>query len=98
MREQHSWLENVSPICVAGMHRSGTSTICQLLYKCGLDLGDTKDLFGAASDNPDGYWENRHFVRINEGIFKRYGKGWDLPPEFGPDWHKDERLDPLRDE
>jgi hypothetical protein len=96
MRKQRSWIEDVSPVCVTGMHRSGTSTITQLLYKCGLDLGDERNLFAAAPDNPDGFWEDKRFVQINEGIFKRYGRGWDLPPEFGPGWHKDERLDLLR--
>ena len=34
----------------------------------------------AARDNPDGFWENLHFVRLNDEILNTSGGAWDLPP------------------
>lgn len=87
-----------APVCIAGMHRSGTSTIAQLLYRCGLYLGPEGDLFAPKDENPDGYWENKNFVGVNEKILRAYRSGWDLPfsPEEG--WQEDERLRPVRAE
>ena len=46
------------PILIAGMHRSGTSMVAELLYRCGLALGAEDQLFLPANeDNPAGYWE-----------------------------------------
>lgn len=78
------------------MHRSGTSTVTQLLYRCGLYLGSEQVLFNARKDNPDGFWEHRKFVAVNEHILRSYGAGWDLPPSWEPGWYLDERLHRLR--
>lgn len=89
--------ENVgTPICIAGMHRSGTSTIAQLLYRCGLYLGPESDLFAPKDENPDGYWENKNFVGLNEKILQAYRSGWDLPFSPTKGWHEDERLYPVK--
>ena len=66
-------------ICIAGAHRSGTSMLTRLLHCCGLDLGSESDLMPAASDNPDGFWENLRFVRLNDEILNAVGAAWDLP-------------------
>ncbi len=42
-------------ICVAGMHRSGTSMVARMLNLCGVHLGEQKELLPAASDNPEGF-------------------------------------------
>src|SRR3712207_8107365 len=65
----------------AGMHRSGTSTVTQLLYRCGLYLGEQKELRGARRDNQKGFWEHRKLARINEQILESFGGGWDLRSE-----------------
>src|SRR5580765_3890389 len=67
-------------ICIAGAHRSGTSMLARLMYSCGLDLGPQQDLMPAARDNPEGFWENLHFVRLNDEILNTSGGAWDLPP------------------
>ncbi len=67
-------------ICIAGMHRSGTSMVARLLNICGLYLGEEKDIMKPQSDNPEGFWENNHFVEINDKILSSNGYGWDLPP------------------
>lgn len=87
-----------APVCIAGMHRSGTSTVAQLLYRCGLYLGPEQALFSAREDNPDGFWENRKFVVINERILDSYGAGWDLPPDWKRGWHLDGQLHGLKED
>ena len=88
----------IAPVCIAGMHRSGTSTVAQLLYRLGLYLGREEDLFAASSANEDGFWENSHLVGVNEAILREYGSGWDFPPTLEPGWQQSKRLAPLRDE
>jgi hypothetical protein len=68
------------PICIAGMHRSGTSMVARLLNLCSLYLGPETELVGAAPGNEEGFWENGLFVRLNEDALAQLGGGWDLPP------------------
>jgi hypothetical protein len=67
-------------ICIAGMHRSGTSMITRLLNLCGLYLGSADEVSATAFDNEAGFWENSHFVRLNDEALALLGGGWDLPP------------------
>lgn len=90
--------DSSAPVCITGMHRSGTSSIAQLLYWCGVYLGPENELFAAGPANPDGYWENRKFVEINNRILAAYRGGWDLPPSLPTSWHKSELLGPVRAE
>lgn len=99
MVDEHLFAEKrEAPACISGMHRSGTSTVAQLLYRCGLYLGDENDLFAAGPSNLDGFWENRHFVAINERILKARAGGWDVPPSLPPDWQRDGALRPCRED
>src|SRR5258706_14429387 len=68
------------PVCVAGMHRSGTSMVARLLNLCGYYLGPDEEFALPAADNPGGFWENARFVDINERILGALGGGWDCPP------------------
>ncbi|MDQ3468017.1 MAG: sulfotransferase, partial [Chloroflexota bacterium] len=74
------------PVCVAGMHRSGTSMVTNFLQACGLYLGPFDDIMPAAPENPEGFWENFKFVEINEEILNQLGGGWDCPPPEPDDW------------
>ena len=76
----------MTAVCVAGMHRSGTSLFARTLGLCGLYLGDEIDMAPAALDNPEGYWENVHFLSLNDRILASLGGGWDLPPAAAPGW------------
>lgn len=67
-------------ICVAGMPRSGTSLITQMLHRCGVDLGPAEQLMPASVNNTDGYWENVRFVSINERLLAANGGTWFAPP------------------
>jgi hypothetical protein len=68
-------------ICIAGMHRSGTSMISRLVNLCGVYLGRAEELMPANAYNVDGYWENLQFVEINNDILSGLNARWDIPPE-----------------
>lgn len=70
------------PLCIVGMHRSGTSMVARLVRDAGLDLGPEEDLSPAKPENPDGFWENMRFVEINEHILAAGGGAWDMPVEI----------------
>jgi hypothetical protein len=80
------------PICIAGMHRSGTSMVARVLHTAGLYLGREEDLKGPSEHNRDGFWEHRKFVELNEEILNELGGGWDCPPPFPDRWTEAEGL------
>lgn len=86
------------PICITGMHRSGTSMVARLLNLCGLYLGPEEDLLPAAEDNPEGFWENIRFVSINNRLLGELGGSWELPPEFPKGWERRPAIRQLGDE
>lgn len=86
------------PICIAGMHRSGTSMVARLLNLCGLYLGPEAELSAGALDNEAGFWEDPHFVRLNEDALSRLGGGWDLPPGVREGWELRDDLVRLQDD
>ena len=53
-------------VCVVGSHRTGTSALAHSLQLLGIHLG--RDLMPGNADNPRGYWENPHFVAINDAV------------------------------
>jgi Sulfotransferase family len=69
-------------ILVAGFHRSGTSSVAQLLHAAGLFVGD--DLIGALPTNPYGHFEDREVVRIHDRILLENGLTWQVAEEFVP--------------
>ena len=61
-----------SPVLVvAGMHRSGTSCVAELLASAGLFLGD--ELVEADRRNPRGYFEDRAFVDFHRSLLSAHG-------------------------
>ncbi|HYU24686.1 MAG TPA: sulfotransferase [Thermoanaerobaculia bacterium] len=68
-------------ICIAGMPRSGTSLVTQLLHQSGLYLGAAGDMMPASPNNTDGFWENLLFVRVNERLLAASGGTWFAPPD-----------------
>lgn len=71
------------PICITGMHRSGTSMIARMLNICGVYLGKPDELMPPAADNPDGFWEHLGFRQLNDDILALNGAAWDFPPNPG---------------
>ena len=85
------------PICVVGMHRSGTSVTARVLSQLGVDLGPEETLLEAdAEDNPRGYWEQRGILALNDELLERLGGPWTDPPRLREGWHLSSRLDDLR--
>lgn len=83
------------PVCITGMHRSGTSMVANLLHAAGLNLGPESNLLPATEENPAGYWEHRDFVVLNDDLLAAVGAGWDCPPPPSVDWSAP-ALAPLR--
>lgn len=84
------------PVCIGGMHRSGTSMVANLLRLCGLHLGREDEMLPPASDNPEGFWENVNFRNLNDEILGALGATFDAPPRLPRGWHELETLAPLR--
>ncbi|MFH1148480.1 MAG: sulfotransferase [Pseudomonadota bacterium] len=81
------------PVCIAGMHRSGTSMVTRLLNLCGLYLGPSHKMLPAQHDNPLGFWENTDFNLLNEGILSAIGGKWDQPSSFSwKEWESNQVL------
>jgi hypothetical protein len=55
-------------IVVTGMHRSGTSLVCQLLAAMGAPFGDESAHLPADRWNPRGYFERRDVLDLNSRI------------------------------
>jgi len=86
-----------APICIAGMHRTGTSPVVRLLNLCGLYLGPEEQLLPPGEGNPHGFWENGEMDAITEDVLATLASGWDfLLPPFPDDWETGSNLDPMR--
>jgi hypothetical protein len=83
------------PVCITGMHRSGTSLVAGILAASGLYLGPDEQLAEAQADNPDGFFENSRVLEINEAVLAAFGSAWDRPLSMPAGWASDERLNPL---
>jgi hypothetical protein len=78
------------PICITGMHRSGTSMVARLLNICGLYLGEQGEMLEANTENMSGFWEHKKFTMINESIlinlnrigYTPFMKGWEQRSEL----------------
>ena len=82
-------------VCIAGMHRSGTSMVARMLHECGVNIGPEADLSKPGDDNEEGFWENPEFVAFNEELLNELGGRWDRPPEI-PLSFENNGLDALR--
>ena len=84
-------------VCVLGFHRSGTSLVTRLLNQLGVDLGPGEDLLeGVEGDNPNGYFEPRWTIAINDAILAAFGGSYEAPPELPAGWAQHPELDALR--
>lgn len=88
-KEHKSNSSDDHPVLICGMHRSGTSMITQILYYCGLHLGDYDKLTSdKIDDNPDGGWENPEIWQWGDDLLNYLGGNWARPPIslFNPNW------------
>jgi len=68
--------------------------VANLLHTCGVSLGPEDELNKPAPDNPDGHFENRSFVALNEDILTRFGGRWDDPPSLPTGWESAPEVGP----
>lgn len=85
------------PVCIAGMHRSGTSVVARMLAASGLYLGPESELMPRNPGEREGHWENKRFVHLNAAILARLRGAWDCPP-LAPDTWTGSCLVPFRGE
>ena len=88
----------LGPICIIGMHRSGTSMVARLLRQCGLYLGPDDHLLGPDHANPAGHFEHTGILKINEAILRRFDGSWDFPLSLAAGWEQAPQLEDLRAE
>ncbi len=92
-------LASLDPITyVVGMHRSGTSLVMRTLDLLGIDLGDPAQQQPAGTDNPVGYFENRHVLELNDELLAALGGSWDRPPLLISGWWNSASMDGFRAE
>jgi hypothetical protein len=58
----------------------------------GIDLGPAEHLLPPRKDNPNGYWEHRVIVGLNDKILSTFDGSWDSPPQFLSGWQSDQKL------
>ena len=58
-------------ILVTGSGRSGTSAVAQILHQSGISVGN--DLLAADTSNPEGYFEERMVVMMNDALLNDVG-------------------------
>lgn len=92
-------LDPKAPVCITGMHRSGTSLIARMLNLCGLQLGPPDQMLPPGEGNPQGFWQNREMDRITEQLLVRLADGWDfLLPPFPDGWESSPDSAPDREQ
>lgn len=77
-------------VCVAGMHRSGTSLATSWLAACGVVVDDGRRI-GASEHNPHGHFEDLDFVELHSRAIREASwasEGWKVdrarPLRFSP--------------
>ena len=67
-------------LCIAGMHRSGTSLTASWLEKCGLAI-DAGSFISSSQWNPKGHFEDKEIVKLHENAINDLipnSQGWKL--------------------
>ena len=72
----------MTPLIIAGFHRSGTSAVARTLALSGLHLGD--DLLGSEPSNPYGHYEDNEVIAIHQTLLDVNGLDWKLRESFEP--------------
>ncbi|HEY6000252.1 MAG TPA: glycoside hydrolase family 99-like domain-containing protein [bacterium] len=88
------------PICILGMHGSGTDMVAQLLRAGGVCLGADDDLkpADAGDRGADGLWEHRGFTRLNDRLLAIAAGEGEEAPALEPGWSGGAAFDELRQE
>ena len=71
---------------VTGCHRSGTSLVASLLGDLLGHSSAASPLLSAQPDNPQGFFESRQLVDLNNELIGWLGRDWSTPPLLAPCW------------
>lgn len=83
-------------MCLLGLGRSGTSLAARAVNLLGVDLGAEETMLPSDDLNPQGYWEQRQVVELNDEILAALGGTWWRPPSRRPGWEAMPELEPFR--
>lgn len=81
-------------ILVLGMHRSGTSMLAGILDCLGVKCQKTP--LNANAQNPKGYFESEHVVRLNDEILAAAGTRWNDWKPLNEGWLSSPRFNEFR--
>jgi hypothetical protein len=81
---------------ITGMHRSGTSLLTRILLDYGFYLGGDDDFHDPDKLDPNGYWEHKDFLLVNELLLKESGASWNQPDKFSIDKLSKVRLNEIK--
>lgn len=73
---------------VLAVGRSGTSAVAKGLHLAGFDMG--RHLLPPSDSNPEGHYEDRRLVDLNDDLLESCGGTWCSPPPFLPHQDSDE--------
>jgi len=85
-----------APLCILGIHRSGTSTVTRALNIAGLYLGEERDLMPPHPQNPEGFWERLDIQIFHDDLLGVMGRQWDTTEFLPPHWLMMEEIDSFR--
>jgi hypothetical protein len=74
-------------LLVLGCHRSGTSALTRALNLQSATL--PKSLMKPQADNPEGFWESKSIVQLNEAFLKTADRSWHDPRPIDLGWFKE---------
>ena len=86
------------PVCILGMHRSGTSLTAAIVAALGVDFGPADGLMSPhPAHNPAGYYEQEEVTHLNDELLETYRGEWSRPPRMLPGLGRGWWLGQLRD-
>ena len=80
---------------VTGCHRSGTSLVASLVGDVLGQSSVASPQLSAQLDNPQGFFESRQLVELNNELLEWFGGDWSTPPLIAPRWDEAPFLDRL---
>lgn len=85
-------------ICILGMHRSGTSAVARAVALLGAYLGEESELMRPALFNPEGFWEHKRIVELQQRMLEALGRSWDTRTPLPVGWQRSPEVDALKRE
>jgi len=69
----------IKTFVILGMHRSATSLVAKSMNE-NVFMGYNEEMLPPAPDNPEGFFENKRFLELNDAILHKAGGNWLEPP------------------